>query len=36
MIGTDSHYVNAGGLGMVAIVLVVQMLPDVMLGMAWA
>jgi aconitase A len=25
MIGTDSHTVNAGGLGMVAMVLVVQM-----------
>jgi aconitase A len=25
MIGTDSHTVNAGGLGMIAMVLVVQM-----------
>jgi aconitate hydratase len=34
MIGTDSHTVNAGGLGMSLLVLVVQM-QYVMSGMAW-
>jgi len=35
MIGTDRIQWNAGGLGMAQLVLVVQMLVDVMSGMAW-
>ena len=35
MIGTDSHTVNAGGLGMVAIGVGGADAVDVMAGMAW-